>query len=85
VYEQLFSEETSPEETFEGTVRWHFHLQMMERMRDKFRYCIHQATTPTLLDWELMPLPVALFPFYRLLRPIRLSGSFGRRLAGRFL
>jgi hypothetical protein len=79
----LFSENRHSYQAFEPATRWRFHLRMIERSCDKLRYCIHRATTPTQDDWELMPLPVALFPCYRLLRPIRLSGAAGRRSADR--
>jgi hypothetical protein len=79
----LFSEDRPSYKTFGRMTRWRFHLGMIERSRDKLRYCIHRSTTPTQDDWELLPLPVALFPCYRLLRAIRLSGAAGRRLAER--
>ena len=63
--------------------RWRFHLRMLERLWDKVWYCVHQMTTPTLLDWELMPLPTVLFPCYRVLRPIRLLVRFGQRMHDR--
>lgn len=79
----LFSENEHSYQAFDGMARWRFHLRTIERSRDKLMYCIHRATTPTQDDWELIPLPVALFPCYRLLRPIRLSAAAGRRLAER--
>jgi hypothetical protein len=83
VYGRLFSEDMRGRELFEGSARWRFHFRMIERLRDKLRYCIHRATTPTLSDWEVVRLPTVLFPCYPLLRPMRLGGKFGRRLAGR--
>lgn len=81
----LFSEDTGPQGLFEGSAFRRFHFQIIESPVSKLRYCVHRATTPTLLDWEEIPLPAAFFPCYRLLRPLRLGGRFGRRLAGRFL
>jgi hypothetical protein len=79
----LFSEDEYSYQAFERMARWRFHLRTIERSRDKLWYCIHRVTTPNQDDWELIPLPVALFPCYRLLRPIRLSAGAGRRLAER--
>lgn len=81
VSENLFSENSV--ELSGGAARGRFHLQMMERLRDKLQYCFHRTTTPTSADWELTPLPAALSPFYRLLRVLRLGGESGRRLIGR--
>lgn len=84
VRERLFSEEYDPESVDEDAVRWRFQLRMLDRARDKIRYCVNQVTTPTLLDREFMPLPVALYPLYRVLRPIRLGSNLCRRLMERF-
>jgi hypothetical protein len=59
------------------------HLQMMERNQDRVHYCIRQATAPVLKDWVLWPLPVPLFPLYRILRPVRLAGTYVRKLMRR--
>ena len=83
VHRRLFSEDLGAHELFEGSARWRFHFRMIERLRDKLRYCIHRATTPTLSDWELVQLPTVLFPCYPLLRPMRLGGKLGGRLAER--
>jgi hypothetical protein len=81
VNRRLFSENLGAHELFEGSARWWFHFRMMERLRDRLRYVIHRATTPTLSDWEIVEMPRVLFPCYPLLRPIRLGRKFGRRLA----
>ena len=57
-----------------------FHVKVLERMWDKARYCVRQATVPSWEDCELIPLPAYLFPAYRLLRPIRLAGKYAQRL-----
>jgi hypothetical protein len=80
---KLFPENASARDRFEGLARWLFHFRMIERLRDKLRYCMLRATTPTFFDLELVQLPVVLFPCYPLLRPIRLGGKLGRRLAER--
>jgi hypothetical protein len=81
VQRRLFSENQGARELFEGSARWWFHFRMIERPQDRLRYSIHRATTPTLSDWEIVKMPRVLFPFYPLLRPIRLSRKFGRRIS----
>lgn len=83
VHRRLFAEDPGARELFEGSALWQFHFRMIEQLRDKLRYCIHRATTPTLSDWELVQLPTVLFRCYPLLRPMRLGGKLGSRLAER--
>jgi hypothetical protein len=73
VHKQLFTDD-GPQEVLEEGAGWRFHLTAMERVQDQIRYCVHRATAPNSMDWELMPLPAALFPCYRVLRPLRLGG-----------
>jgi hypothetical protein len=82
VREQLFLD-AEPQEVHEEAAGWRFHWRMMERLRDKIRYCVHRTTAPNSMDWELMPLPAVLFSCYRVLRPIRLLARLGRRLTQR--
>jgi hypothetical protein len=80
VYEGLFPAAEGSHRMFEEEAHFQpFHLKAMERSRDKVWYCIRQATTPILKDWALRPLPAYLFPLYRVLRPVRLLGKYGRR------
>jgi hypothetical protein len=80
VYEQLLPATERSQQMFDGEAHFHpFHLKVMERPRDKIWYCVRQATMPILKDWALRPLPTYLFPLYRILRPIRLVGKYGRR------
>lgn len=85
VRERLFREEKPPQRLLDGTAFHHFHFRALERLRDRLRYCLHRATVPTLSDCNALPLPAALFPVYRLLRPAWLTGRFGQRLARRWL
>ena len=79
--ERLFRETEDSQEVFGEESHFHpLHLRMMERSRDKIRYCIYQATAPILKDWALRPLPVSLFPLYYVLRPMRLAGRYGQKL-----
>jgi hypothetical protein len=61
------------------------HLEVRERLRDKIRYCVRKAITMRGEDLELLPLPKFLFPFYFVIRPIRLASKYGRRVLKRFL
>lgn len=79
VRERLFSEEQIPQGILGIRAFQPFHLKMMDRSRDRLRYLAYQATSPTLQEWQLLPLPAALFPLYYLLRPLRLTGSAGWR------
>jgi len=80
VTEQLFGEANGLTGFFGGAYFHPLHLKMKERLPDKFRYCVRAATTQTAEDWELLTLPNFLFPFYYVLRPLRLAGKYGRRL-----
>ncbi|MBC7232587.1 MAG: nucleotidyltransferase family protein [Chloroflexi bacterium] len=62
-----------------------FHLKARERWRDRVRYSIRLAITPTPGDWASVSLPSALFPLYYLLRPFRLVGAYAPLLAKRWL
>jgi hypothetical protein len=85
VCERLLSEFPTAEGILEGFVFRSFQLRVIERLRDKLRYCAHRAITPSLREWRALPLPAVLFPFYRVLRPTLLTGKLGMRLAKRFL
>lgn len=61
-----------------------FHVAARERLRDRGRYCVRIAMTPTPGDWALVALPPRLRVVYRLLRPFRLLRKYGvRPLAAR--
>jgi len=85
VRERMLSESSTAQGILEGAVFRGFHLRVIERLRDKMRYCAHRAVTPSLREWRALPLPAVLFPFYRVLRPTLLTGKLGLRLAKRFL
>ena len=53
-----------------------FYLHSRERLRDRLDYFWDQAFIPKQEDWRSMPLPVALYPLYYLLRPLRLLYKF---------
>jgi len=86
--EQLFRETDRSANLFlegrEGAPAFHtLHLKVRERLRDKIRYGLRKATTLTGEDWELLTLPKVLFPFYYVLRTVRLTGKYGRRILKR--
>lgn len=84
VREMLLSD-SSPEQEgiLEGVVFRRFQFRVIERPRYKLRYCVHRAATPSLREWRALPLPAALFPFYRVLRPTLLMWKLALRLAKR--
>ena len=60
-----------------------FHARMRERSRDRARYLLSVAFTPSGADWEGLSLPRVLFPVYVVTRPVRLALKYGRRLLAR--
>jgi hypothetical protein len=57
-----------------------FYLRCRERDLDKLRYYIYRAALPTQEDWACIDLPNYLFPFYSLIRPIRLMNRYGSKV-----
>ncbi|MBI1791056.1 MAG: nucleotidyltransferase family protein [Acidobacteria bacterium] len=55
-----------------------FHLRARERWADRLRYALRLALAPNWDEIEFLPLPRFLFPLYWVLRPIRVTGKFGR-------
>jgi hypothetical protein len=49
-------------------------LQLRERASDKMRLVSRLAFTPTVSEWQIVRLPAALFPLYRVVRFYRLAG-----------
>jgi hypothetical protein len=83
IYERLFSEAGRQTDLFEGSLFHPLFLKIRERLSDKIRYCILAATTQTVEDWQLLPLPQSLAFFYYVVRFIRLTGRYGGRMLGR--
>jgi len=50
----------------------------MERRRDRIRYWAYRAITPTMGDWEFLPLPRMLYPAYVFIRPFRFVAMYLR-------
>jgi hypothetical protein len=70
----LFRARESPRGLLETSL---FYLGARERLRDRARYCLRLAATPTLGDWRLIALPAQLSFLYYLLRPLRLLWAYG--------
>jgi hypothetical protein len=60
-----------------------FNLALRERWRDRAHYWLSRGFVPTVEDVAFVALPERLLPLYYLLRPLRLLGLLGRRLARR--
>jgi len=82
VKKDLFGEPVGSTNLIEQTF---FHLKARERTRDRIRYGYGVTMTTTAGDWASFPLPGLLFPLYRFIRPIRLTGKYGGRLLKDFL
>jgi hypothetical protein len=54
-----------------------FRVAARERWRDKFSYVWRGATTPTSLEWDMLPLPSQLAFLYSFMRPARLIAKHG--------
>lgn len=83
IYDRLFREADEQNALLEGSYFRPTYLSMRERLLDKIRYCVRTATTQTVEDWELLPLPRSLRSLYYVLRSIRLTAKYGRRLLER--
>lgn len=57
-----------------------FYIRARERSMDRLRYYAYRATIPTEDDWACIDLPGSLFPFYRLVRPVRLINRYGSKV-----
>jgi hypothetical protein len=54
-------------------------LLSIETAARRIRYLADRAVSPTLEDWEAMPLPASLFPLYFITRPFRLAFAKAKR------
>ena len=57
-----------------------FYIKAMDRLRDRVQYCVRFAATSNEEDYDVVSLPDALFPLYRGVRLMRLSGLSARAL-----
>jgi hypothetical protein len=78
VYQNLFREIQAQSWPFESGL---FYLRAMDRLKDKSLYCFNAFVKPSRLEMRDLPLPSFFFPLYYLIRPIRLAGKYGLKLA----
>ena len=59
---------------------WAVPLRSIEGPRARIHYIVRRMLAPTMGDYELIPLPRALFPLYWAIRPFRMVVQYGPRL-----
>ncbi|MGH7926057.1 MAG: nucleotidyltransferase domain-containing protein [Candidatus Binatus sp.] len=59
---------------------WSVPIRSIEGALPRIHYVVHRTLAPTMGDYELIPLPQALFPLYWLIRPFRMAAQYGPRL-----
>ena len=59
---------------------WAVPLRSIEGTRARIHYIVRRMLAPTMGDYELIPLPRALFPLYWAIRPFRMAVQYGPRL-----
>ena len=77
VAEQLFRGATQGRADFDP---WAVPIRSIEGARARMRYIVRRTLAPTMGDYELIPLPAALFPLYWVIRPFRMAVQYGPRL-----
>ena len=77
VASQLFSGSGPGRSRFDP---WAVPLRSIESTRARMRYVVRRMLAPTMGDYELIPLPRALFPLYWAIRPFRMAVQYGPRL-----
>ena len=63
-----------------GAALQQLYARMIDGRLDWLRLVARAALLPTEREWEALPLPDALTPLYRVVRPLRLVGAYLRRL-----
>lgn len=56
------------------------YARLMDTRADRLRSLMRALFLPTAREWELVPLPDALTPLYRVIRPVRVAARYARRL-----
>jgi hypothetical protein len=74
---QLFSGTTQGRADFDP---WAVPMRSIEGTRERVRYVVRRMLAPTMGDYQLVPLPKALFPLYWVIRPFRMTVQYGPRL-----
>jgi hypothetical protein len=71
---------------FGNVEMWATHLRMMERLRDRMRFCLdllHEGLRPNRTDQLVVPLPRCLHVLYYVIHPIRMVVTYGPRAVKR--
>ncbi len=55
----------------------HFYLRLSENFKDRAAYSLRMVFTPTVDDWQILPLPASLSFLYYFTHPLRLLGKYG--------
>jgi len=72
---------TPPTDRAQFRCQW----RALARPRDRVQYAARLATIPSEHDIESVPLPAFATPLYRVVRPVRLLGRYGRATVSRLL
>jgi len=59
---------------------WRVPFGAIEGAGSRARYVVRRLMAPTMGDFEMIPLPAALFPLYWVIRPFRMAVQYGPRL-----
>jgi hypothetical protein len=73
VRERLFRVPARPPGTLENSL---FRLKAMDSLPDAVKGTLRCAFVPDLADWASLELPASLYPFYYVIRPIRLLAKY---------
>ena len=79
--EQFEPSATPPTDRAQFRYQW----RALARRRDRVRYATRLATLPSERDIQNVPLPAFATPLYRVVRPVRLLGRYGRAAVSRLL
>jgi hypothetical protein len=80
ISKRLFDENQLQQKRLDNFLFW---PKARERAGDKFRYFMGYMMEPSLRDYNFLPLPEALYPFYLFVRPIRLFWKYRLKRGGR--
>ena len=58
----------------------HFHLRLSENFKERAAYSLRMIFTPTVDDWQNLPLPSPLSFLYYFTHPLRVLGKYGSNL-----
>jgi Uncharacterised nucleotidyltransferase len=70
---------TDSSTSFSLAQRLRLHLELMDSISEKARYCLRLSLTTTPVDWEMISLPESASFLYYPLRALRLLKKYGRK------